>query len=404
MFRTTCVLWNRATADIGGWPKLVVPVPNLSGRYALDWDAFPELFRADVDAFLTRSQTQDPFADNYAKSVKPSTVGLRRKQIRQMATALVISGVDVGAITSLAVLVAPGNAKRLLRFLYDRHEEKSVYLYHQATLLKTIARHWVRAPRIEVDKVAEFATNLAVKRSFMTDKNRERLRQFDNPANVQALLNLPQKVFDDARRKDAGKRADAVRVMLVLAVELLIVAPMRIDCLVGLEPDHHLVKIRRGKTAVTHLLVPASVTKTKIPLEVELPPETVRLLEIYRQEYRPRLADEPGGYLFPNDVGARRHTTAMSVAIKNFIKEETGLIMNVHLCRHLAVKLLLDAYPDDIETARRLLGHASSATTSKAYAEFKTIAAFKRYDGVVARLRGAPRGDATPLRGAGRSR
>lgn len=404
MFRTTCVLWNRAAEEIDGWPKLLVRVPNHSRRYALDWDEFPESFRADVDAFLTRSQTQDPFADNYVKSVKPSTVDLRRKQIRQMATALANSGFDIGEITSLAVLVTPDNAKRLLRVLYARHHEKSVYLYHQATLLKTISCHWVRAPESGVAKVAEYATNLAVKRSFMTDKNRERLRQFDNAANVRALLNLPQNVVDKGRRKDAGKRADAVRVMLAVAVELLIVAPTRIDCLVGLESDRHLVEVRRGKTSVTHLLVPAAMTKTGVAMEIELPPETIRLLNLYRDLYRPRLAENPDASLFPNDAGVRRSTTAMSVAIKNFIKDETGLDMNVHLFRHLAVKLLLDAYPDDIETARRLLGHKSSATTTKAYAEFKTVAAFRRYDGVVARLRGASRDDVIPPRGAGRQR
>jgi hypothetical protein len=154
VFRTTCVLWNRAAAEIDVWPTLLVTVPEA-------------------------------------------------QEIWQMATAPANAGVDIDAITTLAVLVAPDNAKRLLRFLYDRHDEQSVYLYHQAALLRTIARHCVRAPETELGKVSKYATNLAVKRNFMTDKNRERLRQFDNPANVRTLLTLPQKIFADVRRKDA---------------------------------------------------------------------------------------------------------------------------------------------------------------------------------------------------------
>jgi integrase len=186
-----------------------------------------------------------------------------------------------------------------------------------------------------------------------------------------------------------------------LRARLVIVAPARIDDLVGVECDRHLVEVRRGKTAVTHLLIPAHETKTGVPFEVELPPETSFLLARYREVYLPRLADQSGPYLFPNDAGLRRHTTAMSVAIKSFISDEIGLTMNVHLCRHLAVKLLLDVYPDDIETARRLLGHRSSATTSKAYAEHKTITAFRRLDGIVARHRGTLPDDIMTRRGVG---
>lgn len=316
-FRTTCILWNRAASEIAGWPALPVPVPSHSRRYALEWHDFPASFQEDVEAFLTRSRIQDPFADDYAKPVKPSTVEHRRKQIRQMATALAMSGFKRDSIRSLATLVEPGNAERLLRVLYDRHRERSTYLHQQATLLRTIARHWVRAPAEQVAKVAGFTRNLAVKRLFMTDKNRERLRQFDNPANLWALLNLPRRLVADVQGGDWQKHADAVRAMLAVAVELLIAAPMRIDCLVGLMPDRHLVAVRRGKTAVTHLLVPAELTKTGFPLEVELPPETVTLLQLYRDTYRQRLTGLPGPYLFPNGAGTRRHTTSMSVAIKS---------------------------------------------------------------------------------------
>jgi PAS domain-containing protein len=221
-FRTTCILWNRAAAEIDGWPALVVEVPSHSRRYALDWEAFPESFRADVEAFLTCKQTEDPFAENYVKSVKSSTTAMRRKQIRQMATALASSGMDVAAITGLAALVTPDGAERLLKVFYGRHEGSSVYLYQQATLLKTLARHWVKAPAAAVYRVAELAKNLAVKRSFMTDKNRELLRQFDNPANLRALLQLPWTVISEVQKKGKGKRADALRVMLAVAVELLL--------------------------------------------------------------------------------------------------------------------------------------------------------------------------------------
>ena len=66
---------------------------------------------------------------------------------------------------------------------------------------------------------------------------------------------------------------------------------------------------------------------------------------------------------------------------------ETGIRMNLHLFRHTAVKLHLEAHPEDIETARRLLGHKSVTTTLRSYAETRTAAAFRRYDEVIRRVR-----------------
>ena len=123
----------------------------------------------------------------------------------------------------------------------------------------------------------------------------------------------------------------------------------------------------------------------------------------YRRDYLPRLAGTPGPWLLPSDTGVRRSTLSLAVAIGGFIARETGLQMNVHLFRHLAVKLLLQAHPDDIETARRLLGHRSSATTTRAYADFKTSAAFKRYDAIVYRLRTEPPGEKKRQHSQGRT-
>ena len=60
----------------------------------------------------------------------------------------------------------------------------------------------------------------------------------------------------------------------------------------------------------------------------------------------------------------------------NFLKKETGLEMHLHLFRHLAAKLYLDVNPQGIELVSQLLGHSSTRTTLKAYAELKTDPAF----------------------------
>ena len=80
VYRTACLLWNKATVEIAGWPAVKVPIPSGTRRYALDWQDFPPAFQADVEAYLNRLGNQAPFADDYAPSVRPSTTALRRNQ------------------------------------------------------------------------------------------------------------------------------------------------------------------------------------------------------------------------------------------------------------------------------------------------------------------------------------
>ena len=52
--------------------------------------------------------------------------------------------------------------------------------------------------------------------------------------------------------------------------------------------------------------------------------------------------------------------------------------------------------PDDLETARRILGHKSLKTTLRSYADIKTAAAFRKYDDLIARLRAEARVSSGP--------
>ncbi|MDR3517506.1 MAG: hypothetical protein P4M00_17005, partial [Azospirillaceae bacterium] len=324
VLRTTARLWNRAAAEIDGWPRLVLPVELRPRQYAFEWSEFPLSFQADAAAFLAEKGNEDPFADDYAPAVKPSTTAMRRKEIAQMATALVLSGFDLGALTGLATLVEPVNAKQLLRHLYERHGGRSVYLQQQANLLRTIARHWVHAPPDTIDTLTDLVAKLVVKRTSMTEKNRARLRQFDNRANLLALVALPERVLAECRGKPADRPA-ALRMMCAVAVNLLTVAPMRINNLAGLEVDRHFVTTRRGKSTKTHLVIPPEETKTGVPFELELPVPTERLLARYRREFLPQLSDTPSPFLFPRESGERRQTGSFAVLLGRFIKRETGL-------------------------------------------------------------------------------
>jgi hypothetical protein len=188
LYRATVQFWNRAAETVSGWPQVQISVERHPRFYSLDWNAFPPSFVADVEAFLTSSGSDDAFAEDYVRAMSPKTVELRRGQLRQMATSLVHSGFDIAELTSLAVLVEPANGNASLRQQRDRDGGKTTpWLAQKAWLLSVIARHWVKRPA-HADELRELAKRLPSKQSGMTARNRLRLRQFDVPKNVQALL------------------------------------------------------------------------------------------------------------------------------------------------------------------------------------------------------------------------
>ena len=389
VYRTACVLWNKAAETIPGWPERTVPVPNDSRRYALGWGDLPASFRSDAEAYFKHLGNQDPFADDYVPSLRPATIELRRQQILHIATGLVRSGYPAEKVTGLAVLAQPETARPALRFFWDRAGGTSTErLYQLAIVLRGIAKHWVKpGDAAAIEKLEALCKGLVVKKRGMSDKNRERLRQFDDAGNVDGLLDLPDRVMRRVRKEDRGGHRDAVRVAFALAIELLIVAPIRIKNLTSLEPERHLVRTRLGRDAVVHLVIPGEEMKNGEPYEMALPKESADLLDEYLRTYRSRLTPVPSPWLFPGYGGKRRHTEAFARLISEFVLRETGIRMHVHLFRHLAVKLHLEAHPEDVETARRILGHKSLRTTLRAYADVKNATAFRRYDELIATLR-----------------
>ena len=329
-YRTFCVIWNRAAAEVAGWPSLLVAVPNHSRRYALAWDAFPPAFQADAEAYLNRRPNKNFFKKDYAKAASPSTIVLRRNQILQIATALVQSGRSPDEITSLAVLVEPENAKRALQFFVDREDTKraspikgnavsTTAIHDKAIFLGGLAKHWVKASEADCRKLGEYAKELGVKNRGMTVKNRKRLRQFDDTINVDALLGLTDRVLREVRRDDAGHRRDALRAMYAVAVGFLIAVPIRVKNLTSLEFERHLERANSGGQPMIHLIIPEHEVKNGEPFEIVLPTTTATSLTDYIKTFRSRIGSKPSPWLFPNDEGGRRVTERFSTDISKFI-------------------------------------------------------------------------------------
>ena len=179
---------------------------------------------------------------------------------------------------------------------------------------------------------------------------------------------------------------------------MLIIAPIRVSNLFSLDFEQRIVPVRHGAGAIMHIVIPGHEMKGRKPYEAAIPEDTALLLADYRATYLPLITSVPTALLLPNDRGGRRDKARFSNGIVEFMLRETGLIMNPHLFRHFAVTEYLKKYPDDIETARRLLGHSSVDVTLNTYAYLAPAAAHQRFDAFIANQRDTP-----PTRTRGRN-
>ena len=254
-----------------------------------------------------------------------------------------------------------------------------------AAFLKGVARHWVKVDDPTLEKMKRIASRLALPRRGMTAKNRERLRPLDDTENVAAFLALPQRLRREVESGKRNARSKAMLSQMAAAIALLQAAPIRLKNLTALDVNKNL--IARGKRL--YLVVAESEVKNNEPIDFELPAETRDILAWYVREHRPFLISTPSDALFPGPRGGAKSSNTLAKQIPQTVLRYTGLEINVHLFRHAAGKLFLDARPGQYEVMRRVLGHRSITTTTSLYAGAETRSAGSHFAAVIAERRRA---------------
>jgi integrase len=392
--RDLALAWGRCRTTVAGWPDIAVAVPNHTRAYALAEEDFSDAFVQDVEAYLHHLAEVDPFVATPGKAMAPTTLRDTKLRIYQLASAFAQSGRDPKSIMGLCDLVAPDAAKAALRVQHDRNgKRRTGQLANYARTLINAARHWVRASEADIDTLRALARSITPKTGGLTDRNRARLRQFDNQSAVHRLISLPGLVFDALPPQGRLSPAQALRAQSALGVAILILgAPLRIKNLASLQLGVHVLEMRplglggnagfvAGKgTTSRHIVLPALETKNTKDLEFTLPSGLCKYLDVYASRCLPILVRGGSTYLFPNTNGGSKTPGSLSVQLKNFVKRETGLIFNAHLSRHLAAKLFLERHPGDYSVVQQLLGHKDLQTTMRAYVGLEAHDAVKRYD------------------------
>ena len=387
--RAACRVWNSAAAKIASWPKQQLTVPDRRRTYILPWSAFPASLKADLDAYMDRLAGKDILADLGFRPLKPGSIKTRTRQLHEYISALVHRGRDPQTLRSLADLVPVETVKEGLRFYLDRPQGKAPkQAYDIAYVVRAVARHWVGVDAAHLDKLKAICKRLDPGHRGMTERNREMLRQFQDPAHVLALVNLPKRILASIPKSGKPTKSQALQVQVAVAIEILLMLPLRLDNLVKLNLETHLRRTNRSR--ILHVAIPKEEVKNTVDITAVLPEPTARLIDLYIQRCRPLLVDQPSPWLFPGEDGKAKAPQTLRGQIIRCIRERIGLRMFPHAFRHFAAFVFLQAHPGAYGVLRLVHAHKSVDTTTKYYCGMEALPAIRLFDETILKLRENP--------------
>jgi integrase len=397
IYRGATKSWNNAVDRIPGWPQQRLTVPSRQKIFSLPWDAFPPSLEADVEAYCRRAAGLDLSDDHFTRAQRPATIETRRWQMRLLATAIAKSGIAPDSLTGLQVILVPELAAQGLQYLIDRNNGASnVQISNIALFLGTLAGR-LDMPDDMIARLRKMARKIKITQNGMTARNREALRAFDDPAAVEALLGLPQKILSEVRKSGRTGYREAKMIQTALAIELLLNAPVRIQNLASIDLGRHLLEVGSRGNRTVHLRFPAAEVKNSNDLEFPLMEESVELLELYLAEFRPLLNAGPSPLLFPGKlVHQHKGNGALSSQIKELVHAYTRLDMPAHRFRHAAAKIYLDRHPGEYELIRQFLGHKDIQTTIAFYAGAESATAARHFARTILEIRAGSLGAGVP--------
>ncbi|WP_339853698.1 site-specific integrase [Roseovarius nubinhibens] len=344
---------------------------------------YPQSLQDEISRYLDLLAHDDLFdKDGPDKPLRPTSLRNTEAHLRQYLDGMVLAGEEPAKLTHLKKVVTTEKMKLAFKAIIERrgNNEIPVGLHNIAATITGLARHYLKVDPAELDGIRNIKKKVFSDPSGMSDKNSERLAQFNDWGNVARLISLPCQLMARALDNPASNRS-ALLAMHAAAFSILLSCPMRAKNLASLDLERHILTHRKGTHTIYTLRIAGREVKNKEPIEVQLNPGNSRLLHTYITTFRPQISSVLGSALFPKTGdGTPRAPSNLSSDLKYLIYRETGLVVNVHLFRHIAAKLYLNAHPGDYETVRRLLKHKKLQTTIDFYAELSNQWAHDRYD------------------------
>ncbi|MBT8001290.1 MAG: hypothetical protein HN578_00080 [Rhodospirillales bacterium] len=170
--------WNKLIGRVPEWPQRKLTIPNDSRAFTIPLEKFPLSFQDEIAMAMDQWVGADILDDTGPdKPLAPATIKKRLIQIRELASALVLSGWDIKNVVSVAQIVDVASAKVILRFYLDRADDKTTSRVHGlAVMIKILAKYVVGVDDDHLETLKDLCNRVDPKAVGMTDKNRDRLR------------------------------------------------------------------------------------------------------------------------------------------------------------------------------------------------------------------------------------
>lgn len=370
-FRKAVNSWNLAVRLIPEWPRQTFVLPSRAKVIKLKPEAFPPTFVADLDAYLAGLQYPDVFnPDVVAVPLRPASIKQYRGMLLRFASILVLTGLPADKIIDLSALVNLQNAEAGLRWMLEqKNNHCTVSLSATVNLLRNLARRHVKVADPDQKRLDNWNDRFAVKTSSgMTVKNRDRLRPLQDPTTLRRLLALPEQLFDRGF-KNSGSKQSALAQEDALAIAILQYCPIRRKNLFSIHLEHNLHRPGDGRV---FLVFEEEEVKNVRRIEFELPGHVATMVDRHLQTRSPYLCPAGTPWLFPRrDGSGPACANYYCTKVKQRIQKEIGLTINMHLFRHIAAQIWLNANPGQYEVVKRLLGHSALSQTLNVYAGFE---------------------------------
>lgn len=399
--RQVAATWNWACQAVPNWPGQPLLRSGRTDRYSFPLNSYALSFQQDVATYASRLRGSDLdalFADDIfsdtgshgaarvQRPLREASITNRVWVIRCAAGALVISGTSQNEITTLRDLVhPPERVKAIIRYFLNRVRggKPSPMADRVAQTLMLVARDHCRLPQAEVAAIATWAKRIKTPApAGLTEKNMRCLRALMQPRVRAMLLWFPQELMRRAANPALSPKDAARLAMYAVALEILLVCPMRRKNLAELRVDQHLFWPDPRLKRLTHLLIRPDEVKNERAIEWELPSESARLIEHFLTHHRPHLVEPGNPFLF--GTGSKlRSAQHLGEWLSGEITATIGVAFNVHLVRHFAAWNFLRLNPGQYEVVRQTLGHSSVDMTIRYYVGLEADSAARHFDATV---------------------
>ena len=223
----------------------------------------------------------------------------------------------------------------------------------------------------------------------LTDKNKRFLRQFDDPAALRRLVNLPAQLWAEVKRDPHPSFRTLAKAQAALAIAILLYMSLRLQNLANLAFETHLF-LNLGADATSSLEIPAGEMKNKTAIAFDVPPLVAKMLIEYRERISPKIIRRRPKRLFVNADGTPKSPSTVAWLIKTYATRRAGVELTPHQFRHLQAKVVLDDQPGAFELVKQSLGHRNLKTTVGSYAGVDSRRAARHHHRLIDQVLNAP--------------